>query len=122
MKITAMKFLKLVTLVPYLLLAVYAFLIRKDILLGCVFLGFEAFFYYFLVRRNPHYDTLEEKTLGNAGRLAHAWMSVLLLSFLFFEEVAYRYILLGLVLVPYGLLLVWARLTGRWKPLLQSRF
>jgi len=122
MKITAMKFLKLVTLVPYLLLAVYAFLIRKDILLGCVFLGFEAFFYYFLIRRNPHYDTLEEETLGNAGRLAHIWAFILLFSFLLFEEVAYRDILLGLTLVPYGLLLMWAKLTGRWEKLLQSRF
>ena len=122
MKITAMKFLKLVTLVPYLLLAVYAFLIRKDILLGCVFLGFEAFFYYFLVRRNPHYHTLEEKTLGNAGRIAHTWAFILLFSFLLFEEVVYRDILLGLAFVPYGLLLVWARLTGRWETLLQSRF
>lgn len=122
MKIAAMNLLKVVTLVPYLLFAGYAFLIRKEILLGCVFLGLEAFYYYFLVRRKPHYDTPEEKTLGNAGRLAHTWAFILLLSFLLFEEVAYRDFLLGSALVPYGLLLVWARLTGQWKKLLQSRF
>ena len=122
MKITAMTLLKVVTLVPYLFFAGYAFLIRKEILLGCVFLGLEAFYYYFLVKRNPRYDTLEEKILGNAGKIAHKWAFILLFSFLLFEEVAYRDILLGLAFVPYGLLLVWARFTGRWETLLQSRF
>ena len=122
MKITAMKFLKLVTLVPYLLLAVYAFLIRKDILLGCVFLGLEGSSYWLLFKKRLHYDTIEEKIMINSWRLVYVWMFILLFSFLLFENISYRWILFGLAWAPPGILLTWAACTGRWKEALQSRF
>jgi hypothetical protein len=122
MESTAMKLMKLLTLVPLILLAGYALLILKESLFGIMFLGFEAVYYFLLTKRDLHYNTSEERTLEDVGRMALGWTFILLFSFFLFRDVAYSYILLGLAWVPIGILLMWARLTERWEILLQSRF
>jgi uncharacterized membrane protein len=86
-----------------------------------VFVGYEVLYYFFLIKRKPHHNTSEGKTIENVGRIALAWTFILLFSFFLFRDVAYSYILLGLAWIPYSIVLLWARLTGRWEKLLQSR-
>lgn len=46
------RLLQIVTLIPYLLCTGYSFFVRKEVLLGLLFLGLEAFSYFWTVEKN----------------------------------------------------------------------
>lgn len=121
MKITLIEFMWLVTFIPYLLFAGYSFFVLRNILLGMMFLGLEAFYVLFLKRR-IHYETPEEKIMMNAGRLTFAWLFIFLFSSQLCRDTSFSIILLCLGCVPVVSLLVWAGFTKRWNQLLKSRF
>ena len=121
MKPIVLKFLWFITFVPYLFLAGYSFFIRKNFLLGLLFVGLEIF-YIIYVKGKIRYTTPEEKTIVNLGKLAYAWMFILLFSFLFFRDVSFGYIFFWLMWIPPIAFLIWAAYTGKWGKISKLRF
>ncbi|MGD2250448.1 MAG: hypothetical protein PVF58_18790 [Candidatus Methanofastidiosia archaeon] len=113
MKTTTLKLMREAALIPYILLAVHAFFIRKVVLFGFFFLGFEVFNYLFL-RQLRNFTSKEEK-IRIIGRIVYAWMFIFLFSFLYLRDTPYRYIFFGLAWAVLGLFLAWAKLSGRWE-------
>jgi hypothetical protein len=111
MKTTTLKLMREAALIPYILLAVHAFIIRKVVLFGLFFLGLEVFNYLFL--RKLKNFTLKEEKIRIIGRIVYAWMFIFLFSFLYLRDTSYRYIFFGLAWAVLGLFLAWAKLSGR---------
>lgn len=121
MKLTVLGFLWFITFIPYLFLAGYSFLIEKNFLFGLLFLGLEAFNIIYIKGR-IRYNTPEEKTIVNFGRLAFSWMFILLFSFLFFRDMFFGYIFFWLMWVPPVVFLLWAAITGKGGKISKLRF
>lgn len=121
MKLTVFEFLWFMTFIPYLFLAGYSFLIEKNFLWGLLFLGLEVFNIIY-IKGKIRYNTLEEKTIVNFGKLAYSWSFILLFFFLFFRDMFFGYIFFWLMWVPLIVFLLWAGCTGKWGKVLKLRF
>ncbi|MBU7018906.1 MAG: hypothetical protein HXS44_15465 [Theionarchaea archaeon] len=121
MKLTVLGFLWFITFIPYLFLAGYSFLIEKNFLFGLLFLGLEVFNIKYIKGR-IHYDTPEEKTIVNFGKLAYSWSFILLFSFLLFRNMFFGYIFFWLMWIPFIVFLLWAACSGKWGKISKLRF